>query len=295
MKIRTLGPLIAEAFISLRRNGWMALASASTVAIALLILGSSLLLVLNTNKVANFAESQIEISAFLALDTDLTKAEEIQEEIKKLEQVEEVQFIPKEKAIMGFQDRFDENKGVKQALAENNPLPDKLRIKVSSSAYVNLVAEQVKAIDGIYQVNNAGDLVDKVSKVTKWIRSAGTVVIGLLALAAVFLISTTIRLTVFARKKEIGIMKYLGATDWFIRFPFLLEGIILGVMGAIVAVAILYFSYFSLADTIQSTMPFMPIETGEEEILQVFYLLIWVGAVIGALGSMISVRKFLKV
>ncbi|HEX3032744.1 MAG TPA: FtsX-like permease family protein, partial [Bacillota bacterium] len=160
---------------------------------------------------------------------------------------------------------------------------------------VKTTALAIEKLQGVEKVKYGQGVVEKLFVITRWIRMSGLAIMGLLSLAAVFLISTTIRLTVFARRREISIMKYLGATDWFIRWPFVLEGIMLGLAGALVSVLMLYFGYHSLLQVVTTTLPFVPMQKETSIILNVYELIVALGAVIGALGSLISVRKYLKV
>ena len=136
---------------------------------------------------------------------------------------------------------------------------------------------------------------ERLFALTKMIRIFGVVLIVFLALAALFIISNTIRITVFARRKEIGIMKYVGATDWFIRWPFLLEGMILGFGGALIAVLLLAQSYSLLVDKVYQSMAFLPMIPRFPFIVEISFFLLLMGTVIGALGSTISLKRFLRV
>lgn len=295
MKINTVGYLFREAFTSLRRNGWLAVASAATAAIALMILGASLLMVVNANSMATAVESDLEIAVFLNTDLGDQQVYDLGEQIKHLVGVKEVTFVSKDDALAGLKDDFSQKKGVLETLGENNPLPDKYRVKLTKPEQVKSTALTIEKLQGVEQVKYGQGVVEKLLVITRWIRMSGVAVMALLSLAAVFLISTTIRLTVFARRKEISIMKYLGATDWFIRWPFVLEGIMLGLVGALVSVCMLYLGYHSLVQVVTNTLPFLPMQSENSIILNVYELIIALGVVIGALGSLISVRKYLKV
>jgi len=138
-------------------------------------------------------------------------------------------------------------------------------------------------------------VVEKILTLSRWLRAAGAAVIILLGMAAVFLIATTIRLSVFARRKEIGIMKFLGATNWFVRLPFLLEGMILGLVGSLVAAAVVYFGYFSLIGNINVSLPFFQPVTDRALVMYLMEGILLLGLFIGAAGSLLSIRRFLKV
>jgi cell division transport system permease protein len=138
-------------------------------------------------------------------------------------------------------------------------------------------------------------LVEKLFALTNWVRIIGLILIVFLAVSAIFLIATTTRLTFFARRKEINIMKYVGATDWFVRWPFLLEGVILGGIGALLTVGILYLSYGMLTVKLQQTITFLPLVTDSNDMLTIYGVLLGLGVLLGAIGSSISMRKYLRV
>jgi len=138
-------------------------------------------------------------------------------------------------------------------------------------------------------------LVEKLLSLTHWLRTAGLVIIAAIALAAIFLIATTIRLTVFARRREIGIMKLVGATNWYIRWPFFLEGMMIGFLGAAVAVAAIHIFYGKLTQNIALTISFLPVMKDTAVLYDIYKNLIIMGTALGALGSAISLRRFLKV
>jgi len=294
MKARTLGYYFKEAFASLRRNGLMGLASAGTVTVALLILGGALLTVLNANHAIKTVENELQIFVYLQPDADETTVEDLEKELKAIPGVVKVEFVSKEEGLEELRNSFEEKKDILE-FGGRNPLPDSFRINVEKSQQVKGIADKIKGMSGVEKVKYPLEVVQKLFLLIKWVRITGAVIILLLGLAAVFLISTTIRLTVFARRREIGIMKFLGATDWFIRWPFILEGIMLGLAGAVVAIVVLYFSYSSLIDALMRSVPFVPVQTDLQTVFLMLEALLGVGILIGALGSIISVRKFLKV
>lgn len=294
MRLRTIPRHFKEAFMSLRRNGLMSLASVGTVAIALLILGSAVLLITNANFALGSAENELQITVVVDKEATEDTVQDLEVAINELPNVRENKYISKADALAELRDGFQERGDVLE-FGEQNPLPDTFRVKVDNSTHVTNVANKIKKLDGVDSVKFPQDVVNKLLTLIKWVRIAGAAVVLLLGLASIFLISTTIRLTVFARRKEIGIMKFLGATDWYIRWPFILEGIILGLGGAIISVSILYISYMSLADAVRTALPFMPLQADPQSMLLLMEVLVAAGVVIGAVGSTLSVRKFLKV
>ena len=295
MKTRTAEYFVKEAIGSLRRNPLMSLASISTVALSLLILGMFLVMVLNLNNMASNLESQVQISVYLQDGLSDKETREVGTRITKLPGVNQVLFIDKEEAMVRFKQRLGEQQSILKALDDNNPLPNAFEVKMDKPEGVKPVAQAIAQFKGVENAKFGQEIVEQLFALTKMVRIFGVVLIGFLAMAALFIISNTIRLTVFARRKEIGIMKYVGATDWFIRWPFLIEGIILGFTGALVAVALINELYGALIQQVYESLAFLPLIPQYPFIIHISVIVVMIGTVIGALGSTISLRKFMQV
>lgn len=295
MRIRTVEYFVKEAVSSLRHNGLMSVASVSTVALSLLILGIFLVMVLNLNNMANVLESQVQISVYLQDSLNERDVREVGTRITKLPGVTQVTFVSKDEALQRFKQRLGEQQGLLSALGETNPLPNGFEVKVDKPERVKPAAQAISQLKGVENARFGQEVIEQMFNLTKMVRIAGFILIIFLALAATFIISNTIRITVFARRKEIGIMKYVGATDWFIRWPFLIEGMILGFTGALIAVLLLSRTYGALTAEIYETMAFMPLIPKYPFITNISIVLLIVGTSIGAVGSTISLRRFMKV
>ncbi|ACV64658.1 protein of unknown function DUF214 [Desulfofarcimen acetoxidans DSM 771] len=296
MRFSTIGYYFRETFSSLVRNSWLSLASMGTVTISLLILGSSLLLILNANQLAGSVESTVEISVFLKDNVSSDQIKNLEKGIGDLQGVSGVQYVSKDQALEDMKKNLKDKADILDGLdKKNNPLPDGFRIKTENAGQVAEISKQLEKMPGIDDVRYGQGFVEKLLAITKWVRLAGLVTMVLLSGASVFLIATTIRLSVFARRKEIGIMKVIGATNWFVRFPFIMEGIILGLLGAGLALTVLHFVYYELVKQMQLTLPFVNLVTDKQQLLPYLASLLGFGLVIGSVGSMISMRKFLKV
>lgn len=295
MKLRTVEYFIRESFSSLRHNGLMSVASISTVALSLLILGMFMIMVLNLNNMATALESQVQISVYLQDSLDDREIRDVGTKITKLPGVTEVTYINKDEAMKRFKQRLGEQQGLLTALGDTNPLPNAYEIKVDKPDSVKVVAQSAEKITGVETAKFGQEVIDHLFTLTKMIRIFGLVIIIFLALAALFIISNTIRITVFARRKEIGIMKYVGATDWFIRWPFLIEGMILGFSGALIAVLFLNETYSVLTQQVYQSMAFLPLIPKYPFLTRMSIVLLVLGTTIGALGSTISLKRFMKV
>ena len=295
MKIRTSEYFIREVFFSLKRNNWMSLASIGTVAVSLFVLGIFMILVMNMNKMASTLESQVEISVYLKDDLSKADRRDLESDIRDMQGIEKVTFVDKDEALKRFKERLGDQRFLLDALGDTNPLPDSYEVVVSQPELVKTAAAAIENFKGVETAKYAQDVVEHLFDITRLIRIFGLLLMGLLAAATLFIISNTIRLTVFARRKEIAIMKYVGATDWFIRWPFMIEGMVLGFFGGVFATIVLRLAYTGMTAKIYSTLAFFPLIPVYPFLNYVSLVLLLSGMIIGALGSTISLKRFLKV
>ncbi|MGI6424529.1 MAG: permease-like cell division protein FtsX [Tepidanaerobacteraceae bacterium] len=290
MRLRTIKYFFKESLISLFRNRWMSVASIGAVASSLIILGSFLLLSVNFDFILKDVESQVEITAYLEDSSDSSQIASLNKQLSATNGVSEVKFISKEEAI----EEFKEQVGEELLEGIENPLPDSFRIKVNDPHEVAKVAEQIEKFPGIDEVQYGKGVVEKLFNIIYWVRLVGLAIMAVFAAVSVFIISNTIRLTVFARRREINIMKYIGATDWFVRWPFLIEGMVLGLIGSSIAIGVLGVAYNYLYTTIKLNLPMislLPIEWFYDYALA----FLGIGMFIGAFGSSFSIKRFLNV
>lgn len=304
MTFKTFLRHVREGFKSVFRNGWMSVASITSIVVSLFVLGVFILLVLNVNAVADEADSQVQINVHLALDTNQKLRETIQTEIGNMPEVSKIVFISKEQGLKELREDMGEDAaGLLEGFdVDNNPLPDTLQVEVIEPTTVTFVAEKIQALNEthaeqpIYKVNYGKGSIETLFKITRAVRNIGFIFVAGLGLMSMFLISNTIRVTILARRKEIGIMKLVGATNYFIRWPFFIEGAIIGLIGSLVTSAALYIGYSGLEASIAGDpllglklIPFSDIW------MQICGLLVGLGVLIGVWGSTVSIRKFLKV
>lgn len=295
MKVRTIEYYIREVFISLRRNNWMSVASIGTVAVSLFIFGMFLMMVMNMNKLAENMESQVQINVYLLDKVDREQARDIEKDLKEIEGVESVGFVTKDEAMERFKDRLGDQKTLLDALDETNPLPDSFEVTVTNPDLVKSAAEKMEKLDGVECAKYGQDVMEHLFEITRLLRIFGFTLMLVLAFATLFIISNTIRLTVFARRKEIAIMKYVGATDWFIRWPFVMEGMVLGLFGSIIAAMVLRTAYTAMAEKVYDTLAFFPLIPEQPFLTYITIVVVISGMVVGAIGSAVSIKKFLKV
>ena len=295
MRFSTKQYFIKETYKSIRRNGFMSFASISTVAVSLLVLGMFLMIFLNTNNLAQYLENQVQISVYMhdsATDKELAS---VKDKLTKMPGEVKVTQVNKQQALERFKKRLGDQEQLLNSLGKENPFPNSFEVQVDNPDRIKVLTPQIGQLPKVETAKFGQEVVEHLFQLTKILRLGGIVLVVFLAMATLFIISNTIRLTVFARRKEVIIMKYVGATDWFIRWPFLLEGMTLGFFGAVVAFVLINSIYASLLDRIHATLAFLPLLPTSPLLLYVDLFLLAAGTGIGALGSYISLRKFLRV
>ncbi|MBB6215772.1 cell division transport system permease protein [Anaerosolibacter carboniphilus] len=298
MRIRTVSYMIHQGFKSIWRNRMMSVASVGSVASALVILGIVFMLVLNINSLAESAKEQFDsVQVYLKDEVDGVGIEKIGAAIIALEGIEDIDFLSKEEALNNMKEQWGDQGYLLEGL-ETNPLPNSFVIKMKDVSYADAVVKALKKQDGIEEVKYYKDIVDNLLRITHFIRLVGIGLIAILIGISMFIIANTIKLAVAARYREINIMKYVGATNWFIRWPFLIEGVVLGCIGALIALSVVGYGYKIAFDMVTQKLYVMlsaymiPSTIAVQNLAVIFVVL---GAGIGALGSIFSMRKFLRV
>lgn len=287
---------IKQSFLQVFRNRAMSLASIFAIMAMLLILSIFFILVININTAAQAIQNDYDsIEIFLEDETTKADANLIINDIKDKEGVSDAFYKSKDEALADFRARWGENAYLLDSLTEN-PLPNSIVIMISDLNEAESIAKQAGTYNGIEDVKFYKDTVDKLLSATKFIQIAAVVVMIFLIIVSVVIVSNTIKLTVLNRSNEINIMKYIGATNWFIRGPFLGEGIIIGIISAVISVGLSALIYSKLVDAIGEqifsilSVPMVPIGFLMFNFAWIFLAL---GVSIGACGSIISMRKFL--
>ncbi|WP_296958358.1 permease-like cell division protein FtsX [uncultured Dialister sp.] len=291
----SLGYFWKETFYSLFRNKFMAVASVLTVTLSMFILGVFLCAVLNINHMATYLENQVEMTVYLkdGLNTDQVMA--VGKKLKALPDLKEIKFTNKDQAMAEFKQRLGDQQGILDAI-NGNPLPSSYSTSFSTPASLKNAVNIVTKYQEVDSVQYGQDIIEQLYKVAQVIRIGGIILIVFLAGAELFIISNTIRLTVFARRREIQIMKYVGATNGFIRWPFIFEGMIIGFLGSGIAAFILWEGYkVVLMEMTQAGLVFIPMIALWPFIGYITVMLLAAGIIIGILGSTISLRKYMKV
>lgn len=293
--IRTFFRHILESIKSLRRNGWMTISSISAVTITLSLLGVFLIVILNTVKLAQDMENNVEVSVFIANGTTQEEQEELEANLKALPNVKSVRFSSQEEELNRIKEAYGDVWGL---FDQDNPLLDVFIVQATDPQYVKEITQEAqKYTKVVHKATYGEDLSEKIFGIAKAVRTWGLVGSGLLLFVAMFLISNTIRITILSRQREIQIMRLVGAKNGYIRWPFFLEGGWIGLLGSIIPVAAVIFGYpefYKMANPVFLRSNYALIEPSLF-IFQISGILALLGILIGALGSVISMRRFLKV
>ena len=293
MKISTVNYFIGDAFKSFKRNKTISIATIITVLVTFIVLGTFSLVAENLNLAIGGLEDKIELVVYLNDDISPIDRKEVQVKINAQEGVKEIQYESREDAFKKLQ----ENNAVilKGYTLEKNPLPASYIVKLEDMSYAPAIREAVKDLDGVESVSDEQESIDTIQSIIKFTKIIGTVLFVILVGVSIFLIMNTTKLTVYARRKEVGIMKFVGATDWFIRWPFIIEGILIGLIGTFLSVIALYFLYKFVISFIAARVIILNLIP----ISYIFTSLLWKfvlgGVLVGGFASYLALRKFLVV
>lgn len=296
MKINTINYFILDALKSIKRNRTISFAAMITVLITFFVFGVFTLLALNFNKSIEDVASKVEIKVYLNDDVKLVDQKEVEITLQEQQGVKEVKFESKDDAFKNLKESLAKNGGLLEGYdLSNNPLPASFIVKLEDPQYAPAVTSAIEKMTGVESVGNQQDLIDTISSFVKGIQIIGVVLFVIFIGVSIFLIMNTIKLTVYSRRREVGIMKFVGATDWFIRWPFVIEGIIIGAVGAVVSSVVLYFAYSATFKWIVSSMFIVNLVSPAFVLTTMIWGFLGGGIVIGAIGSIAALRKFLTV
>ncbi len=298
MKARTFRRHIRESFKSLTRNGWMTFASVSAVTVTLLLVGVFFVIMMNLNRMATTIEEDVEIRVHIDVAANEKDKDYLEEKIGQLGGIKSITYSPKEKELDNLIKSLGDRGESFKLFEQDNPLNDVFVVKTKDPTDTMKIAKQIEKMDYVSSAKYGQGKVEKLFNVLKISRNVGLVLIIGLLFTAMFLISNTIKITIVARRREIEIMRLVGATNSFIRWPFFLEGLWLGILGAIIPIAVVSSAYYYLFDFIQAKLireHFIKLIEFNPFVYQLSAVLLIMGAAIGIWGSLMSVRKFLKV
>lgn len=304
--MRSLGYFFRESLKGLARNAGTAMGSIITIFLSLLIIGVFLIGGVVVDNIVKSVESKVSITAYVADDASEADITELRSYIEGLNGVSSVGFTSKEQALENFKNSMTSNPEIVNQLDGQNPLPASLDVELSEAQEVETIAQSIQSNETFIRIcdnpsNPADSLkygqktVEKLFNLTNYIRYIGIALVGLLIFVAFVFINNTIRLSVLARRKEIAIMRLVGASNNFIRGPFLMEGALHAIIGAALAVLVLALLRAFAFPKVQAALPWLPIDVSGNTFILIYLILVVAGLVIGFLGSMLAMRRYLKV
>lgn len=295
MMIRNLWRHLVESFKSLKRNGWMSFASISAVSIVLLLLGGFITFVANVNKLAQDVQKNVTVSVFVDVGTSKKERQKLATQLEALPNVAKVTFSSKEeqykKLVKQMGDDWDVFSG------DDNPLYDVYEVQAQDPSQTSQIQQAASKLKNVAEASYGGTDTEKILAIAANVKKWGTVAAVVLLILAIFLISNTIRMTILSRSDEIKIMRLVGAKNGYIRWPFFLEGAWIGLIGSIVPILILWLGYPYIYEWLNPTLAqgHYAMLTPSQVIAPVSGLLALIGAIIGSLGSVLSMSRFLKI
>lgn len=289
---------IKTAFHSLIRHTAMTFSSSSTVAIALTLLMVFLVASSNISNFTHNIEKSLMIHATIESNVHDEELQQLQEKIEKLDHVVKVTYSNKDDELNSYLNNVDEasRKLYDTYQGEGNPLLDAFQVEVDKGESMEIVSKQLNKMDGIVESNFGGDSASMIVKAMDGIRYTGGIFVIALSLLAVFLISNTIKSAIYSRNNEIAIMRNVGATNGFIKLPFMIEGMFIGILGSVIPMCMTYFGYSYLYQTMNGVflLPMLELQPIYPFVMQVSLALLVTGMIVGIMGSFFAVNKYLK-
>lgn len=299
MRYNVLTYLIGEGFSNIFKNKKQAATSFGTMCVIMIFFGICFILVGNFNHFIKQVEAEQGIQAYIVNDATEEEMTALGEQIKALDGVNTIEFVSKEEALQHMKDRLGEKSYLLDGYDENNIFPSSYVVTLTDLKLSSKVQSEIQEMEQVKKITSSDETIETLVKIANGIKIGSYVIIAALVGVSIFIISNTIKLTVYARRKEISIMKYVGATNSFIRWPFIVEGVIIGLISGAISLAIIAGIYLLIAQNVGfigflSNLGLSLLEFSDMfNLIMIIYLILGVG--IGILGSSLSMRKYLKV
>lgn len=295
MRVRTWSFCLREAGQNMLRNPVATIASITTTAVSLLVLGTFLLLSMNVNSIASTIENGVAVRAFFARTTSASDEQGVLAQVRGWSDVRSVQLITKQEALTALRREFGQQGSALSSLSAANPLEDSLSVSAAKPRLVAKLARDLQHLPGIAYVSYQSQVVSRLFAFINAVRLAGLVLGAVLLVGALLVIHNAIRVGVLARRREIAIMRLVGATESLVHWPFVLEGLLLGIVGAVIAAAITFFGYPAVYAAAAHTLPFLPLVAPDPLSRELAGLLLALGALLGVVGFRLSVRRIARI
>ncbi len=288
---------LGEAFKSIYRNLWVSLASVGVVMITLIMLGALVVVNRNIDFITETVKQQVEIVVYIGDEATLEEQQELRRQLVGNTALAEVRFVSREEALARLKEQFAKRGEFLTGYdtADTNPLPDSYEVHTVIPEAVPEVAREISRYPAVGEVFYGQGYVETLFTTARAIRMVGLVLMAALGVTAIFLISHSIRLAVLLRRREIMIMKYVGATNWFIRWPFVIEGLTLGVLGSLLPLVALSHVYGHALTWVGANLHFINLVPVSALMVEVMQYLLPLGVGLGILGSVFSMSRFLRV
>ena len=299
MKYNVLTYLIGEGISNIFKNKKQAATSFGTMCVIMIFFGICFILVGNFNNFIKQVEAEQGIQAYITSDATDEDVKTLGEKIKSLDGVNTIEFVSKEEALQHMKDRLGEKSYLLDGYDETNVFPASYVVTLTDLSKSSEVQAQIKELDNVKKITSSDETIEMLVRIAKGVKIGSYIIIVALVGISIFIISNTIKLTVYARRKEISIMKYVGATNSFIRWPFIVEGIIIGLISGAISLAIIAGLYMVIGQNVGfvgflSNLGLSLLDFSDMfNLILIIYLGLGVG--IGVLGSSLSMRKYLKV
>ena len=294
MSIQPFRP-VKEAFRGIYKHGLMSFASVTILAACMIIIGSVLLIVANLNTFVDQLQDQNEIVVFVNDGVSVADTEKMGEELENMANIESVQFVSKEEALEEYKSMFESQADLFASLDEDNPLRDSYHVKVADLELYSKTMEDINALENIGNIRSSSKVVETLVNLRSTISMLGFWILVILLFVSLFIISNTVRLAMYSRRTEINIMKYVGATNGYIRRPFVFEGLIIGILACGIAYALQWYVYNEVIYQLVNQLALFEVIPFESVKLYVLGAFAVFSVLMGVLGSVLPMRKHLNV
>jgi len=299
MKLRSMKYFLKEGISGLFKNRLMTIASIAAVAFCIFIVTLTYAGMANLNSMLGQLEEDIGVVVFLEKDAHADEIQRINDEIKKVPHVSDVSYIPPDEALTGLSEKWESGGILEGFTGDNNPLSSSFEISIDDIDNQSAVISSLEGIEGIRKIRHAATETELLTKLSDGVKIGGGCLLLLIAIIAIAIIINTIKVSIYIRRNEISIMKLVGATDWFIRWPFVVEGATIGIIGAVIPTAVCWLIYERVVMAINDAIPVIKNVFTFCHGFEIFSVMIPVailaGILLGVVGSLMSLRKYLKV
>lgn len=296
--LRILSRNIRDSFKSVFRNFSLSLASISCITITLIVVAISIVLSYNVNNFADLVEKDVTIVVFLDVDITPEEKDDVEDLIKRIDNVDTYTYQSKSDIAKEMMESSDVFKNIMESWSdESSPLQSTFQVKVKDIERIGEVADEIKKIDRVGTVKYGEGMVEQLVSVFEIVKKISIGIVIALIVVTAFLIANTIKITIFSRKREIEIMRLVGASNINIKIPFIVEGLILGILGAIIPIILTTYGYMALYNNFDGQLfsPFIKLLKPEPFVFYVSGVLLIIGILVGMFGSWRAVKKYLKI